>query len=261
MKFAVLVSASLLPVVTLAHDPSPLLADDGRDLAFLLKRYDRPAPILRRAVKGKSHIVPRTLQVEKVPVRKAPSSIVERQQQCLDPGYVLCAGGAQCCPAGAVCGPGSCCPVGNLVCTGNCKDRTHFFAFLFRSHPTRSSGCPDNLGDCCPNVGCCPGGQVSVCTPPTTWQISHSVFHRSALLRLMEKLGAALVVKPVLPSLVSEPSKHNSGSLLNHNSLRMRGPYNCAVSWRDLLLPCWCHLYPRCGWQCDLSRPDRDVPH
>jgi hypothetical protein len=31
----------------------------------------------------------------------------------------------------------------------------------------------------------------------------------------MEKLGAALAVKPVLPPLVSEPSKHDSGSLLH----------------------------------------------
>ena len=116
---------------------------------------------------------------------------------------------------------------------------THFFAFLFRSHTTRCSGCPDASGVCCPNVGCCPGGQVSVCTLPTTWQISHSVFHRSALLRLMEKLGAALLVKPVLPSLVSEPSKHNSGSRLNLNLPRMRGPYSCGVSWRELLLRCW----------------------
>jgi len=70
MKFAVLVSAFLLPVVSLALDPSPLLADDGRELSFLLKRYDGPAPILRRAVKGKRHIVPRTLQVKEVPIRR-----------------------------------------------------------------------------------------------------------------------------------------------------------------------------------------------
>ena len=39
-----------------------------------------------------------------------------------------------------------------------------FFAFLFRSHTSRSSGCPDAQGDCCPGGGCCPGGQVSACT-------------------------------------------------------------------------------------------------
>jgi len=136
MKFAVLVSAFLLPVVSLAHEPSPLLAHDGRDLSFLLKRYDGPVPILRRAVKGKRHTVPRTLQVEEVPVRRG---LVQRQQ-CLDSGYVPCAGTTQCCPALSVCGPGSCCPAGSLVCPGNC--------------------CPDTAGACCPNVGCCPAGQV-----------------------------------------------------------------------------------------------------
>ena len=118
MNFVVLVSVFLLLVVALAYDPSPLLADDGRDLSFLLKRYDGPAPILHRAVKGKHHIVPRTLQVEEVPVRRA---LVERQQ-CRDAGYVPCPGATQCCPAGAVCAPGSCCPAGQLACTGICKD-------------------------------------------------------------------------------------------------------------------------------------------
>ena len=47
MRFSVLVPAFLLPVVS--------LADDGRNLSFLLKRYDGPASILRRAVEGKSH--------------------------------------------------------------------------------------------------------------------------------------------------------------------------------------------------------------
>ena len=133
MKFTVLVSAFLLPVVSLAYDPSPLLADDGRDLSFLLKRYDGPVPILRRAAKGRRHTVPRTLQVEEVPVRRALKGLVERQQ-CTDAGYVPCPGGAQCCPAGAVCGPASCCPAGNLACAGNCKDRYRLFAFLFCSH-------------------------------------------------------------------------------------------------------------------------------
>ena len=128
MKFAVLVSAFLLPVVALAHEPSPLLARDGRDLSFLLKRYDGPVPILLRAVKGKRHTVPRTLLVEEVPVRRG---LVERQQ-CVDPGYVPCPDGAQCCPADAVCGPGTCCPKGNLVCTGICKDR---YSFLRLSLP------------------------------------------------------------------------------------------------------------------------------
>ena len=122
MKLTVLVSAFQLLVVVLAHDPSPLLAHDGRDLSFLLKRHDQPVPILHRAVKGKRYIVPRTLQVEKVPVRRAPSGLVERQQQCLDPGYLPCPGGLQCCPAGAVCGFGTCCPAGNLACATVCKD-------------------------------------------------------------------------------------------------------------------------------------------
>ena len=148
MKFAVLVSALLLPVISLAHDPSPLLADDGRDLSFLLKRYDGPAPIHRRAVKGKRHIVPRTLQVEEVPIRRAHNGLVERQQ-CLDPGYVPCPGGTQCCPSGAVCGPGSCCPLGNLVCTGNCKNCFLAFSlltFLFCSQSfLRLPRCPRRL--------------------------------------------------------------------------------------------------------------------
>ena len=120
MKFAVLVSAFLLPVVSLAHDPSPLLAEDGRDLSFLLKRYDGPPPILRLAVKGKRHIAPRTLQVEEVPIRRA---LVERQQ-CTSAGDVLCSGSTQCCPQGTVCGPGTCCPTGGLACQGTCKDRS-----------------------------------------------------------------------------------------------------------------------------------------
>ena len=123
MKFTVLISAFLLPIVSLAYEPSPLLAHDGRDLSFLLKRYDGPVPILRRAVKGQRHIVPRSLQVEVVPVRRAPNGLVERQQ-CVDPGYDLCAiGSPQCCPAGSVCGPGNCCPAGNVACAGICKDR------------------------------------------------------------------------------------------------------------------------------------------
>ena len=43
------------------------------------------------------------------------------------------------------------------------------FAYLFRSHTSRSLGCLGTLSDCCPNVGCCPFGQVSACTLPTTW--------------------------------------------------------------------------------------------
>ena len=117
-----LVAAFLLPAVSLAHDPSPLLADDGRDLSFLLKCYDGPAPILHRAVKRKRHIAPRTLQVEEVPVRRAPNGLVERQQ-CLDVGYAPCPGGLYCCPSGAVCGPSTCCPAGSLPCAVGCKDR------------------------------------------------------------------------------------------------------------------------------------------
>jgi len=135
MKFVVLVSAFLLPVVSLAHDPSPLLADDGRDLSFLLKRYDGPAPILQRAVKGKRHITPRTLQVEEVPVRRAPNGLVERQSsQCLDTGYVPCPGGLQCCPSGGVCGTGYCCPAGNLACAGKCKGRLLVSSPFFSAH-------------------------------------------------------------------------------------------------------------------------------
>ncbi|SRR5258706_953312 len=126
MKFVVLVSGFLLSVVALEHDPSPLVADDGRDLSLLLKRYDGPVPILRRAVKGKRHTVPRTLQVEEVPVRRAPNGLVERQQYCTSPGYQPCSDGLQCCPAGTLCAPGFCCPAGNhLACpTGfGCRDR------------------------------------------------------------------------------------------------------------------------------------------
>ena len=120
MKSVVFFLAFLLRfVVSLAGDPSPLIADDGRDLSFLLKRYDGPTPILRRAVKGARHIVPRTLQVVEVLVRRAPNGLVERAQ-CPDPEYVPCSGSDQCCPVGAVCGPGSCCPSGNLACKGNC---------------------------------------------------------------------------------------------------------------------------------------------
>ena len=204
MKFAVLVSAFLLPVVALTHDPSPLLADDGRDLSFLLKRHDRPVPILHRAIKGKSYIVPRTLQVEKVPVRRAPGGLVERQQQCLDPGYLLCPGGLQCCPAGSACGPGTCCPAGNLACTTVCKDHDSFLRLSLPLTHSRSSGCPDATGDCCVGNICCRAGQVGACTPLTTWKFPHAVFHRSASGRIMDPLGAALVVKPVLESLVSE---------------------------------------------------------
>src|SRR6267154_5739067 len=107
MKFAVLVSGFLLSVVALAQGPSPLLADDGRDLSFLLKRYDGPVPIFRRTVKGRRHAVPRTLQVEEVPVRRALNGLVERQT-CPNAGYLPCPGGLQCCPAGTVCGPGTC---------------------------------------------------------------------------------------------------------------------------------------------------------
>jgi len=122
MKFIVLISALLVPVVSLTYDASPLLADDGRDLSFLLKRYDGPVPILHQAVKGKRHIVPRTLQVEGVQIRRGLDGLVERQT-CPDSGYVPCPGGTQCCPAGSTCAPGTCCPSGNLACSGNCKDR------------------------------------------------------------------------------------------------------------------------------------------
>jgi len=148
MKFAVLVSAFLLPVVSLAaRGPSPLLADDGRDLSFLLKRYDGPAPILRGAVKGKRHIVPRTLQVEEVPIRRASNGLVERQQ-CPEAGYTPCPGNAQCCPTGAVCGPGSCCPSGNLACAGICKIALSFLRLsrpLTYKSPFRLPRCPRRL--------------------------------------------------------------------------------------------------------------------
>ena len=47
----------------------------------------------------------------------------------------------------------------------------------------------------------------------------------------MKKLGAALAVKPVLLYPVGEPSKHNFGSLLDLNSLRVRGPCTRGVLW------------------------------
>jgi len=147
MKFVVFVSAFLLPVFALAYGPSPLLADDGRDLSFLLKRYDGPAPILHRAVKGKRHIVPRTLQVEEVPVRRALNGLVERQQ-CVDAGYVPCPGGIQCCPVGATCGPGTCCPAGSLLCAGNCKNRflvSSSFSSLTHKSFFRLPRCPRGL--------------------------------------------------------------------------------------------------------------------
>ena len=128
MKSVVLVSAFLLPVISLAHDPSPLLADDGRDLSFLLNRYDGPTPILQRTVKG---IVPRTLQVEEVPVRRALNGLVERQS-CV-PGYFPCLGSLQCCPVATICGPGSCCPIGSLPCIASCKI-SRSFAFLVLTH-------------------------------------------------------------------------------------------------------------------------------
>ena len=128
MKFAVLFPVFLLPAVSLAHTPTPLRAVDGRDLSFLLKRYDGPIPILRRAAKGKRHTVPRTLQVEEVLVHRSFSGLVERQQ-CADAGYVPCPDGSQCCPAGETCGPGNCCPGGDLTCAGNCKNHSHCFTF------------------------------------------------------------------------------------------------------------------------------------
>ena len=156
-----LVSGFLLSVVALAHGPSPLLADDGRDLSYLLKRYDGPVPILRRTIKGKRHGVPRTLQVEEVPVRRALNGLVERQQ-CTDAGYIPCPSGTQCCPAGNVCGPGGCCPAGNLPCGEKCKDRHSFLRLSLPLTRSRSSGCADAQGDCCPDNSCCPAGNVSV---------------------------------------------------------------------------------------------------
>jgi hypothetical protein len=122
MKATALASLFLLPVLALASDPSPLRALDGRDLSFLLKRYDGPLAILRSAAKGrKRHIVPRTLQVEEVPVRRG---LVERQQ-CVDAGYVPCTSGTQCCPANYTCGTNVCCPAGTtLMCTGICKNQS-----------------------------------------------------------------------------------------------------------------------------------------
>jgi len=213
MQLTVLISAFLLPAVSLTHDPSPLLADDGRDLSFLLKRYDGPVPILHQAVKGKRHIVPRTLQVEQVQVSRAFNGLLERHE-CPDAGTVVCPSNTQCCPEGSVCGPGFCCPSGNLACTGNCKVAFSFLRLSLRSRTSRSSGCPDSLGDCCPNVGCCKAGHVSVCNSVNDKSISDSVFHRPASLRLMERLVAALAVQTVLPSMVSGSSKHNSGSPL-----------------------------------------------
>jgi len=208
MKFVVLVSAFLLPVIALAYDPSPLLADDGRDLSFLLKRYDGPAPILLRAVKGKRHIVPRTLQVEEVPVRRASNGLVKRQK-CYDAGYVPCPGATQCCPVGATCGPGTCCPAGSLVCAGNCKDcllLSSSFSSLTHKSFFRLPRCPRRL---LPERWVLHSWSSKHVHSTNDRANSDSVFHRPASLRLMEQLVAALVVKPVLPSLVSGSSKHN----------------------------------------------------
>ena len=121
MKFAVLISTFLLPAVTFAGSPTPMRAEDGTDLSFLLKRYDGPIAILRRISATKRHIVPRTLQVAEVPVRRAVNGLVKRQQ-CLDFGYVLCPDGTQCCPAGSTCGPGTCsCLATDLPCGVNCQ--------------------------------------------------------------------------------------------------------------------------------------------
>jgi len=223
MKFVVLISAFpfLLPVVALAYDPSPLLADDGRDLSFLLKRYDGPVPILHRAVEGKRHLVPRTLQVEEVPVRRALNGLVERQR-CPDAGYVPCPGGGTlCCPAGAVCGAGSCCPTGNLVCTGNCKGRflvSSFFSSLTHKSFFRLPRCRRRL---LPERWVLPSWSSERVHSTNDNAVSNSVFHRPASLRLIKLLVAALVVKPVQPPLVSRPGKHKFGSLLNLNPPRM----------------------------------------
>ena len=121
MKFAVLISTFLLPAVTFARFPTPMRAEDGTDLSILLKRYDGPIAILRRTSAAKRQIVPRTLQVAEVPVRRAANGLVKRQQ-CLDFGYVLCPDHVQCCPAGSTCGPGTCgCPPNVLECGGNCQ--------------------------------------------------------------------------------------------------------------------------------------------
>jgi len=177
----VLVSAFLLPVVSLAHDPSPLLADDGRDLSFLLKLYDGPAPILRRA---KRHIVPRAPpispddQVSHINQGSANNQgSADNQRSANDQGstnnQISPNDGHninQCDPKSALAGVGACCPSGNLVCAGNCKDCFLVLRLSLRSRTSHSSGCSDAKGDCCPNVGCCPAGQVSAFTLLTTRQ-------------------------------------------------------------------------------------------
>jgi len=249
MKFVALVSAFLLPVVTLAYGPSPLLADDGRDLSFLLKRYDGPAPILHRAVKGKRHIIPRTLQ-------SSPDDGYAVYSKCLDAAYVPCPDGSQCCPAGYVCGPGSCCPAGNLVCTGNCEDRSLVSSpssSLTHKSFFRLPRCPRRL---LPERWVLPSWTSERVHAANNKAISDSVFHRSASLRLMEPLGAALVVKHVLPPPVSGHGKNKFGLLLNLNPPRMRRSYSCGVPWRELLLSSWYHLFPRCSPQCGLSQSE-----
>jgi hypothetical protein len=184
MKVAALASLFLLPVLALASNPSPLQAVDGRDLSFFLKRYDGPLAILHSVAKGKKrHIVPRTLQVEEIPVRRA---LVERQQ-CLDAGYLVCPSGTECCPAGYTCGTNVCCPTGTttLMCTGICKNQSRSLLYLYlRSHThsfnpslsSSSSGCIAGQGDCCPNAGCCPTGQVSTCTLSRSAHSPFSIF-------------------------------------------------------------------------------------
>ena len=122
MKFVVLVSAFLLPVVSLVLDPSPLLADDGRDLPFLLKRYDGPAPAYPpSSSQWKAPHRPAHSPSRGSLIRKALNGLVERQQ-CRAAGYVP----AWCYPVfpgGLRLWPGYCCPAGSFVCAGSCKGR------------------------------------------------------------------------------------------------------------------------------------------
>jgi len=77
---------------------------------------------------------------------------------------------------------------------------------------------------------------------------------------LFSFISVSLAVKSVLPPLVSGPGERNSESLLNLTRPRMRGPCISGVPWRELLLPCWYYLCPRCSRQCDMSRFDsRDL--
>ena len=252
MKFAVLISTFLLPAVTFAGGPTPMRAEDGSDLSFLLKRYDGPIAILRRTSAGKRHIVPRTLQVAEVPVRRAANGLVERQQ-CVDAGYVPCPSGSQCCPAGATCGPGTCCPAGNLPCAGNCQ--CPFNPSLLPRSPRAHTVSPLLQAAHLPQV-------IAV---PT---LDAAQVGRNASLHSTETLDAAPSVKHAQLSLVSRPLA-NSARIVAEPHPRLRRPDKRRMPRRVLLLPRWRYLRPRfqrrghLHWWLERQRPrphpERDI--